>query len=120
MCVMMLWNYVVVVCVFFFQADDGIRVLTVTGVQTCALPIWTPCRGCPRRPPRRRRSRWPGRCPSAASGCSTPRSEERRVGKSSVDLGGRRIIKKKKKKQIQEDRRQKGAVETHRESSMMV
>src|SRR5205085_9502734 len=23
----------------FFQADDGIRVLTVTGVQTCALPI---------------------------------------------------------------------------------
>src|SRR5688572_31392126 len=24
---------------FFFQAEDGIRVLTVTGVQTCALPI---------------------------------------------------------------------------------
>src|SRR2546430_163237 len=35
--------------VFFFQAEDGIRDLTVTGVQTCALPIctdWTwPC-GC--------------------------------------------------------------------------
>src|SRR2546430_11076670 len=27
--------------VFFFQAEDGIRDLTVTGVQTCALPIWT-------------------------------------------------------------------------------
>src|SRR2546430_7542859 len=27
---------------FFFQAEDGIRDLTVTGVQTCALPI------CPR------------------------------------------------------------------------
>src|SRR3989475_7211329 len=31
------------VCVFFFfffQAEDGIRDLTVTGVQTCALPIF--------------------------------------------------------------------------------
>src|SRR2546430_7760310 len=42
----MLW-YVVIVyvldyCVFFFffQAEDGIRDLTVTGVQTCALPIY--------------------------------------------------------------------------------
>src|SRR2546428_11102516 len=25
---------------FFFQAEDGIRALIVTGVQTCALPIW--------------------------------------------------------------------------------
>src|SRR5690349_23677803 len=25
---------------FFFQAEDGIRVLYVTGVQTCALPIY--------------------------------------------------------------------------------
>src|SRR5256886_10235250 len=25
---------------FFYQAEDGIRDLTVTGVQTCALPIW--------------------------------------------------------------------------------
>src|SRR3989475_12779185 len=34
--------------VFFFQAEDGIRDLTVTGVQTCALPI------CGIRPGRRR------------------------------------------------------------------
>src|SRR2546430_13727227 len=27
---------------FFFQAEDGIRDWTVTGVQTCALPIYTP------------------------------------------------------------------------------
>src|SRR5205085_9377437 len=27
-------------CIFFFQAEDGIRDLTVTGVQTCALPIY--------------------------------------------------------------------------------
>src|SRR5206468_8816968 len=26
---------------FFFQAEDGIRDLIVTGVQTCALPIWS-------------------------------------------------------------------------------
>src|SRR5262249_59043455 len=26
-------------CVFFFQAEDGIRDWSVTGVQTCALPI---------------------------------------------------------------------------------
>src|SRR3712207_6100804 len=26
---------------FFFQAKDGIRDIGVTGVQTCALPIWT-------------------------------------------------------------------------------
>src|SRR5256884_3151888 len=28
-----------VVCFFFFQAEDGIRDVAVTGVQTCALPI---------------------------------------------------------------------------------
>src|SRR5206468_6813686 len=29
---------------FFFQAEDGIRDLIVTGVQTCALPIYTEVR----------------------------------------------------------------------------
>src|SRR5258708_14290751 len=28
---------------FFFQAEDGIRDDLVTGVQTCALPIWFRC-----------------------------------------------------------------------------
>src|SRR3990167_6444768 len=32
-----LWN--IRLFVNFFQAEDGIRDLTVTGVQTCALPI---------------------------------------------------------------------------------
>src|SRR3990170_7579901 len=32
-------GYVCSVC-FFFQAEDGIRDDLVTGVQTCALPIW--------------------------------------------------------------------------------
>src|SRR5256886_10849498 len=30
---------VTMIAFFFFQAEDGIRDLTVTGVQTCALPI---------------------------------------------------------------------------------
>src|SRR3989475_9531454 len=49
---------------FFFQAEDGIRDLTVTGVQTCALPIW--CRTAPwtsaaarPRTISRAKSRWP-------------------------------------------------------------
>src|SRR3712207_9443981 len=33
--------------IFFFQAEDGIRDIGVTGVQTCALPI---CRRPPGRP----------------------------------------------------------------------
>src|SRR5262249_57117924 len=36
-------------CRFFFQAEDGIRYWSVTGVQTCALPI------CPQRSPARRK-----------------------------------------------------------------
>src|SRR6266496_4519130 len=38
---------------FFFQAEDGIRDLYVTGVQTCALPIshcWEADDQVPRRP----------------------------------------------------------------------
>src|SRR2546422_1542005 len=31
-----IWPY----CFFFFQAEDGIRDVAVTGVQTCALPIF--------------------------------------------------------------------------------
>src|SRR6266542_4568587 len=32
--------FVAVRSLFFFQAEDSIRDATVTGVQTCALPIW--------------------------------------------------------------------------------
>src|SRR5207248_7212269 len=33
---------------FFCQAEDGIRYRTVTGVQTCALPIFAPAQNLPR------------------------------------------------------------------------
>src|SRR5206468_6570555 len=55
---------------FFFQAEDGIRDLIVTGVQTCALPI-SPLRA-PCRAPRRRSER--GSAVQRARGaCATPR-----------------------------------------------
>src|SRR5438046_4629736 len=71
---------------FFFQAEDGIRDWSVTGVQTCALPISCRRRGGSARPfvaqpPRRRqaqRSRGMRRRSSQRCG---RRSEERRVGK---------------------------------------
>src|SRR5919106_1352056 len=44
---------------FFFQAEDGIRDYKVTGVQTCALPIYR--RGGPHRPGWRRQEPRPGR-----------------------------------------------------------
>src|SRR5207249_9634512 len=92
---------------FFFQAEDGIRDRNVTGVQTCALPIYRrrddqaagrdrgqgavgsrlqgrPGDGCVALPARRGRRREalgrraaPGRALPAPPG----RSEERRVGK---------------------------------------
>src|SRR5256886_4271375 len=46
--------------VFFFQAEDGIRDLTVTGVQTCALPIsqaGARCQRCTNRFPSRKSRR---------------------------------------------------------------
>src|SRR5438874_12351511 len=72
---------------FFFQAEDGIRDLYVTGIQTCALPIWegeAPAE--PRSVPARQEPRPPGRrSPRAASHVAVDvlveRSEERRVGK---------------------------------------
>src|SRR5260370_28161994 len=36
-------SYLYLCLFFFFQAEDGIRDSSVTGVQTCALPIY-PCR----------------------------------------------------------------------------
>src|SRR2546430_12003383 len=63
---------------FFFQAEDGIRDLTVTGVQTCALPIYLRGRGRPRESPF-----YGGSTSQEVSALRAfcRRSEERRVGK---------------------------------------
>src|SRR3954449_13636816 len=75
---------------FFFQAEDGIRDESVTGVQTCALPISSTSRRPP--PPRRRAPR------SAATERRRPpaRSEERRGGEERRFRGAPYHLKKKK------------------------
>src|SRR5687768_18343429 len=65
---------------FFFQAEDGIRDVAVTGVQTCALPIYRvgaspPC------PHERRRDQQTPREVRQPDREEVIRSEERRVGK---------------------------------------
>src|SRR2546425_5969505 len=35
-----MFSLILFIFFFFFQAEDGIRDKLVTGVQTCALPIW--------------------------------------------------------------------------------
>src|SRR5205085_8678794 len=71
---------------FFFQAEDGIRDLTVTGVQTCALPIWAApraeaARQCRRGVPRGFCSRRRPQAGTPSRSVPISRSEERRVGK---------------------------------------
>src|SRR6266478_3659169 len=66
---------------FFFQAEDGIRGLTVTGVQTCALPISgiaAMASGADDQGGTRDRKR---RCRARFERGADRRSEERRVGK---------------------------------------
>src|SRR2546430_523694 len=83
---------------FFFQAEDGIRDLTVTGVQTCALPIYlsrdastrngsASCRYSGR--PKLVRTTTFGRCPPRASERNTPKPEPARKCRSSITTSGR-------------------------------
>src|SRR5207245_8517979 len=75
---------------FFFQAEDGIRDATVTGVQTCALPIssasrcwWISGPSCLQGPhhsaQKSTSTGW--RLDSSITSFTNVRSEERRVGK---------------------------------------
>src|SRR3712207_9540285 len=99
---------------FFFQAEDGIRDIGVTGVQTCALPIWalwwTPSSSRSTSAPRRtascrasaplpRAAGWGGGC----SGSWRRRGEKGRAGGwgRGVKFGGRGLLKKKKKSTTQ-------------------
>src|SRR5205085_5275805 len=58
---------------FFFQAEDRIRDLTVTGVQTCALPIYPRRAAPPRSASSRPRCRPPRALPSSPPRCRTIR-----------------------------------------------
>src|SRR5690606_39661270 len=78
-------SYLVKHCSFFFQAEDGIRDFHVTGVQTCALPIYRrpgPPRGQGRLDvPRPLRPEEPEAARRPLLVRAHVRSEERRVGK---------------------------------------
>src|SRR3712207_9284964 len=67
---------------FFFQAEDGIRDIGVTGVQTCALPIYVyrlqPGLPGPPRPGER------------ASGAPTDLAAQRPLHRRTVSAGARR------------------------------
>src|SRR5438445_11132718 len=66
---------------FFFQAEDGIRDIGVTGVQTCALPISRSPPPAPQAPQRSPSWRGSGAARSSFQCGRSARSEERRVGK---------------------------------------
>src|SRR2546422_2574763 len=93
-------------CFFFFQAEDGIRDVAVTGVQTCALPIYR-CRAAHRRlgirPGRRGRGDALAegarpRVPRWAGGRGADRSEEHTSElQSRLQLLCRLLLGKKKK-----------------------
>src|SRR5260221_9927127 len=75
-------SYPFVYFFFFFQAEDGIRDHCVTGVQTCALPIWRGRRAQRARLPALRGSGTAADLSSRTRGLQREfRSEERRVGK---------------------------------------
>src|SRR5688500_15054082 len=57
-------------CFFFFQAEDGIRDYKVTGVQTCALPIFGFC-ALPRSSRTTRRA-WPATSRSSSTRTGSP------------------------------------------------
>src|SRR5205085_4219408 len=100
---------------FFFQAEDGIRDLTVTGVQTCALPIYLvaapmdlghhvgPPLGRPPRDEERRRDPVSveevedQRHADLRSVGALGRSEERRVGK---ECRSRRVSRQRRRKSM--------------------
>ena len=89
---------------FFFQAEDGIRDVAVTGVQTCALPIlcyhinnvtqeeWIKQVG-----------------EEIRKHTDRPIKMRNKIGRAScresVDLGGRRNIKKKKRKKKKKNKK---------------
>src|SRR3712207_7735204 len=88
---------------FFFQAEDGIRDIGVTGVQTCALPIWPRSTAdvsvdgaavATHHDPSASGTSGGGGDGAGGGGLETTLDRKSVVEGKSVDLGGRRIIKK--------------------------
>src|SRR5207253_7935281 len=105
---------------FFFQAEDGIRDGHVTGVQTCALPIFLQRVAAQPEAERLERDHLVGRdVPEIDGGAEPldeprlrglrrrleedvldPRSEERRVGKECSARGARERVKEEQRRVV--------------------
>src|SRR5437763_14617118 len=96
-----------IIIFFFFQAEDGIRDTSVTGVQTCALPISARntngalskviednVRAC--------RCHWHDSNTLLLTAADT-RSEERRVGKECTSLRAPQHVKQKRRRKVSVD-----------------
>src|SRR6266496_5861786 len=88
---------------FFFQAEDGIRDLYVTGVQTCALPISRPgltaCSACSRWTPSPAWTRPCARSPRRGYSPNALDRKSTRLNSSHVEISYAVFCLKKKKKQ---------------------
>src|SRR2546422_1710610 len=87
-------SYIVFFFFFFFQAEDGIRDVAVTGVQTCALPIYLvrpgPHRADARNGPDVQGARAAGRLPRRLRGeAALPRGRAVRRPRAGTLLGAR-------------------------------
>src|SRR5258708_13955426 len=93
-----------VVVFFFFQAEDGIRDDLVTGVQTCALPIWGRSGGAAgaavscRRPGCRRGNRTGSRRDRVPPPCRTAGKIGRASCRERVEISVVAVSLKKKKR----------------------
>src|SRR5688500_20247573 len=100
---------------FFFQAEDGIRDYKVTGVQTCALPIWL------RRPRRPSRPSSPHPSPTLP-----PRAPPRRhqIGRAScrerVEISVVAVVVKKQTKTKQAETSEREAKNTQYSTSAYI
>src|SRR2546422_6235644 len=89
---------------FFFQAEDGIRDVAVTGVQTCALPISRPSRSASRRSTAGPAFGWTTRDPASrpptasASGSASGDRKSTRLNSSHGYISYAVFCLKKKKK----------------------
>src|SRR2546422_10273213 len=106
----------VLIFFFFFQAEDGIRDVAVTGVQTCALPISPESRlamdvavahrlHLPASSRKHRQRYLPHYLCAGGGGFFVPRSGERRGGEEGRSRGAPDHLKKKKKIKHSETRR---------------
>src|SRR5256885_11569592 len=79
--------WIILVDIFFFKAEDGIRYYKVTGVQTCSLPISPPASDRPLGPSPHCRRRAPASAPGSPERAPAPRASERpQIGRAHVEL----------------------------------